>query len=235
MPTEHELAERCGVSRLTVRKAKGYLIREGFLRSVQGSGSYVTGPEQWKTRHDPFLGTLDEIFEFGQQTAFELLEFGMVPAPEAIARKLQRPCDRHVYRIRGVRSFGGRPISHVVYYLPLDIGSGMRAQRLDKGPFIPQIERMLGIEVTEGLHAFSPGFAGREAARRLGIRPRTPVLVVESLYLDAGMRPVEYLVTQYRPDWRYRVRMRRTSAQAAPPTSPSQGPGRPERKEEALP
>jgi GntR family transcriptional regulator len=231
VPTEHELADKYGVSRLTVRKAKDYLIREGLLRSIQGSGSYVTGPEQWKTQPDPFLGTLDDIFEFGQQTSFELLDFGLMLASEAIAEKLKRPHDRYVYRIRGVRSFNGRPISHVVYHFPFDVGSRIRAGSLDKGPYIPQIERMLGIEVTEGLHAFFPGSAGRDVARLLGIRQRTPVLVVESLYLDSDLRPVEFLVTQYRPDWRYRVRMRRMGPRIIASPSPASGQRTPESKE----
>lgn len=41
LPTEMTLSEKYGVSRQTVRKALGILVREGLLESIQGSGYYV--------------------------------------------------------------------------------------------------------------------------------------------------------------------------------------------------
>lgn len=42
LPTERELAETYKVSRQTVRQALEKLEKDGFIRKVQGSGSYIT-------------------------------------------------------------------------------------------------------------------------------------------------------------------------------------------------
>jgi GntR family transcriptional regulator len=45
IPSEHELSERFGVSRLTVRQAIAQLTQEGFLVSRRGEGTFVTDDE----------------------------------------------------------------------------------------------------------------------------------------------------------------------------------------------
>ncbi|MEW6267184.1 MAG: GntR family transcriptional regulator [Thermodesulfobacteriota bacterium] len=215
LPTEEKLAAQYGVSRLTVRKAKERLIQEGLVKSVQGSGSYVTLPDQWRTAPTAFLESVDDIIEIGQRMAFHLHDLRLTPNNKEIAEKLQRPDDQHVFQITGVRFFNGLPLSSVVYYLPFDLGSRIPFGSLDKNPYIPQFEKLLGIKINEGLHAFYPASAGRDVARLLALKPRSPVLVVESIYLDSEQRPVSFIVTRYRPDWRYKIRFRRVDPRAA--------------------
>jgi len=43
-PSESELQERFGVSRMTVRRALSELVHEGFLVREQGRGSFVVKP-----------------------------------------------------------------------------------------------------------------------------------------------------------------------------------------------
>lgn len=45
MPSENEVAERFGMSRQTVRQAFGELEAEGWLKRIQGKGTYVSEPE----------------------------------------------------------------------------------------------------------------------------------------------------------------------------------------------
>ena len=45
IPSELDLAEMYGVSRLTIRTAIDALVYEGLLRRIQGKGAYVTEPK----------------------------------------------------------------------------------------------------------------------------------------------------------------------------------------------
>lgn len=210
LATEAELTRRYGVSRLTVRRAKARLIAEGLLRSVQGSGTYLTPRERWKAI--PFtIETIDDLLAMGRHmaAAFRIHEFGMVPNSAAIVEKLSNPEDRLVLRMSGVRYLRGRPTSHAVYHLPFAIGARLAPELLSDEALIPQLEKLAGIRVADSRQTFHAGRADRAVARHLRVRPGAPVLVVETLYFDARRRPVEFVLTQYREDFRYHARLRR--------------------------
>jgi GntR family transcriptional regulator of arabinose operon len=58
MPTEHEIAEQFTLSRQTVRQALGELEQEGLLYRVQGSGTFVSGPDRKKPEQERQIQTI---------------------------------------------------------------------------------------------------------------------------------------------------------------------------------
>jgi GntR family transcriptional repressor for pyruvate dehydrogenase complex len=67
LPTEAELCQRFGVSRVVVRGALSRLREAGYVRSTQGSGSVVTrGPEFGALVYPAVatIGDLDRLYEF---------------------------------------------------------------------------------------------------------------------------------------------------------------------------
>jgi GntR family transcriptional regulator len=215
LPTEDEIVKEYGVSRQTVRKAKEMLAREGFIHSIKGSGSYVKEPDTWKTL-SPIVDNLNDIFHYGTRMSFKIHEFGMVANSREIQTKLNTREDRFVFQIKGVRHFQGQPISYVVYYLPFRFGSRIPLESLDENPFIPQIEKLAGVQVTEGVQTISLGRADRTVAENLSLKKGAPVLLVESVYFDSEQQPVEYVRSQYADQLPYAVRVRRNSLSTAP-------------------
>ncbi len=213
LPTEAGLAEEYGVSRPTIRKAKDLLIREGLVRSIQGSGCYVNDPEHW-TSAPPTVDDLDDVFRIGQGMAFKIHEFGLQVNNDAIKAKLNNDQDLYVFLITGVRYQHGEPISHVTYYLPRRLGAQISLESLDEGPFIPQFERLTGVRAVEGVKTISLGQVGERISRHLGLRPEAMVLVEETVYVDSTGKPIEYLITRYRDRLPYSIRVRRNSGAA---------------------
>ena len=215
LPTEESLVERYGVSRPTIRKAKSLLAEEGFIRDIKGSGCYVNRQETWNTT-PPTVDNLNDIFHFGSRMSFKIHEFGMVSNSKDVESKLDNHSDRFVFQIKGVRHHLGQPISFVLYYLPFRFGSRIPLESLDENPFIPQIERFAGIQVTEGIQTISLSRADEVVAGHLGINTDAPVLLVESVYFDSGQRPVEYVRSQYADKLPYAIRVARNSLSSAP-------------------
>ena len=214
LPTEDEIAKQYGVSRQTVRKAKEMLAGEGFIRSIKGSGCYVKDPNKWKTM-SPTVDNLNDIFHYGTRMSFKIHEFGMVSNSREIKNKLNNPEDRFVFQIRGVRHFQGQPISCVVYYLPFRFGSRIPLESLNENPFVPQFEKLAGIQVTEGIQTISLGRADRTVAENLSLKKGAPVLLVEAVYFDSAQRPIEYIMSRYRNELPYAIRIRRNSGSSA--------------------
>ncbi len=77
LPSEPELAEQLGVTRLTVREALANLEATGFTQTRHGSGTYVVD-----TAEVPTLGLLSELLGAGRRLAPEeclsLMEFRAV-------------------------------------------------------------------------------------------------------------------------------------------------------------
>lgn len=214
LPTEDRLARKYGVSRITVRKAKEKIIEEGLIRSIQGSGSYSTEPAMWKP-HPLAVETIDDILTLGKEMAFKIHEFRMISNSEEIAKKLRNRQDRFIFQIIGIRYSQGRPFSYVLYHLPFELGSRISVELLNENPFIPQFEKLAGIQVTEGVQSIYSGRAGRMVSQHLGIRQGSPVLFMETLYFDSGGRPIEFVKAQYREEFRYTIRVARTKLSTA--------------------
>ncbi|MGD2125620.1 MAG: GntR family transcriptional regulator [Desulfobacteraceae bacterium] len=208
LPTEEELSMAYGVSRPTIRNAKAVLAREGFIRSVKGSGCYLNGQEGWKSS-PPTVENLNDIFHFGSKMSFRIHELGMVSNNKDVKGKLKNPQDRFVFQIRGTRWFQGHPISFVTYYLPFRFGSRIPLESLDGNPFIPQLEKMAGIQVVEGVQNISLGHADSIVAKHLGLGKGDAMLVVRTVYFDEAHQPIEYVVTRYRQELPYAIKVKR--------------------------
>jgi len=208
LPTEDDLSRQYGVSRQTIRKAKEPLARGGFIRSIKGSGCYVTSSALWSP-HPPKVENLKEFFTIALKTSFKIHDYGMTLNTELIARNLQNEGDEFVFQIRGVRYLDGQPMSYVVYHLPTDFAARIPLDKLDQNAFIPQFERLAGIKAIEGVQSISLGKADEQAAKNLNLSPGDPVLVVETIYTDPSNRPIEYVCSQYWDRLPYSIRVRR--------------------------
>ena len=208
LPTEHELTQKYQVSRPTIRNAKATLTDEGFIQSVRGSGCYVNSKDTWKTQL-PTVENLNDIFYFGSKMSFKIQEYGMIANSEEIKNKLKNPQDKFVFQIKGVRWFQNQPLSSVVYYLPYRFGSRIPLERLTENPFIPQFEKLAGIQVLEGTSNISLGQADSEAAKNLGIKKDSAVIVVKTVYIDDELHPIEYIISRYRDNLPYSIRTKR--------------------------
>jgi GntR family transcriptional regulator len=208
LPTEGALCREYEASRQTIRKAKEYLMRDGLLRSVQGSGSFVTRVDLWASL-PPSVENLKEFFTFALKTSFKIHTYGMVANTPLLGARLRNEQDKFVFQITGVRYKNDAALSYVVYHLPREFAVKIPLEELDENAFIPQFERLAGIRVMEGVQSIALGRADGQAAEHLKLEPNAPVLVVESIYMDENGKPIEFVRTQYRDALPYSIRVRR--------------------------
>lgn len=92
IPGEHELAERFGVSRGTVRQALALLTRRRLIRTHAGSGSYV---EFAGDRLEWSLGLSRALAKHGAQVVTRVIRLAQVTLPE-LAERTKAPSERFV-------------------------------------------------------------------------------------------------------------------------------------------
>src|SRR5690606_36647664 len=74
LPSERELCEILGISRMTVRKAVMDLVNEGIVYREQGKGTFVAKP---KSKHllNKLQGFTEEMEEKGLKVKTQILSF----------------------------------------------------------------------------------------------------------------------------------------------------------------
>lgn len=186
LPTQEELSETFGASRIVVRRALDLLESEGLIDRVQGGRATVR-------LHDPLVrrSALHYRTNPGMPFAEEALATERNPtydhdtAPERagleIARRLKIELGAEVMRTKYVSYASGEPIMLVTSYEPIALTRGTPIERPEEGPLMAGgiVDRFTSIglrptNVTERLHSRMP--RPSEAAE-LRLRPGIPVIV----------------------------------------------------------
>lgn len=199
LPTQSELSETYGVSRIVVRHALDILESEGLIDRVQGGRAIVR-------LYDPLVrrSALHYRTNPGMPFAEEALATSQNPtydhdtAPERagleVAKRLQRDLGADVMRTRYMSYVNGEPIMEVTSYEPLAITRGTAIERPEEGPLMAAgiVDRFTAIgmrptNVTERLHSRMPR---PSEAERLKLRPGIPVIVAVRVCYHQDM-PIE--------------------------------------------
>lgn len=116
IPSERELCERFGVSRMTVRQAIDALVNEGLLHREQGRGTFVA-----PARTDMELrlvGFGDDMRRRGMAPSTELLDAETVEAPWDVAESLELEPGAAVHHVQRLGWADGRPMALEETWIP---------------------------------------------------------------------------------------------------------------------
>lgn len=112
LPTEAELCEKYGVSRMTVNKALSMLAHEGLIRRISGKGSFVNTTEIKKKVAEP-RSFSEDINTIGGVPGSKVLVYKKLLAKDAenVADIFKLNDDAQIYYFERLRSSDGIPIA----------------------------------------------------------------------------------------------------------------------------
>ncbi|NOZ73283.1 MAG: FadR family transcriptional regulator [Chloroflexi bacterium] len=97
LPSEREIAELTGVSRVAVREAIGSLVTRGIVSVKQGRGTIVNPIDEWKT-----LDPTTMLLIYGENAILHLMEFRMLLEPEIAALAAERITPEEIEELRKI-------------------------------------------------------------------------------------------------------------------------------------
>jgi GntR family transcriptional regulator len=203
LPAENDLAAEFLVSRNTIREALGTLKHEGLIDRGPKVGTHVA-QRKYDHRIDSLLG-LKETFKHLGEVRNEVRAAMPVPAPPAVASRLQLEPGEQAVFIERLRYLGDLPLSLDLTYLTPDIGTQILDHTLETNDIFALIEQVSGHRLGEASLALEAISADAHSAATLHIPDGSALLMLERLTsLDDG-RPVDLEYIRMRGD---RITMR---------------------------
>jgi GntR family transcriptional regulator len=205
LPSEGAIAEKFNVSRITAKRALDELAKEGLVNRARGKGTTVAETAAGHLRAN-FSGLVDDLIEISANTTVKVLGFEYCEAPQHVLKALSLPDNTIVQRAERVRHQGKTPFSHIVTYIPEDVGRSFGPDDLSNRAILHMIEKT-GVEIAEAVQEISAVLADGEIAAHLEMPAASPLLKIVRVVSDSSGRPVQYIEILYRQD-RHHINMR---------------------------
>lgn len=196
LPSESELSQEFGVSRVTVRRALERLRDDGLLESRQGFGWFVAAaPVQQR------LGRLDtiesQLQERGVLAERQVLEFAFEAAPPHVASVLG---SEQVLRVKRLNLADGAPFAVVTVWCPAELGQHLSRRDVERKPFY----ELLGTRLRGATQTIGAAAVGERDAALLAVPVGSPVLRCERVTTSVDGAPVllsEHLFPAHRTEF----------------------------------
>jgi GntR family transcriptional regulator len=193
LPAERELAERYGVSRMTLRQALGALEQRGRLTRSKGryGGTYVA---EAKLELAGTSALSDQLRGLGVAAGARVLS-----ALERDAEPDEALLGTRVFAIERVRLANGEPVALERGAYAADAFPGLLDGPLD-GSLYELIRAGYDDVPVRAVERLEPGLAREDDAEALGIEVGAPVMLVDRTAFSATGRPLERSHDVFRGD-----------------------------------
>ncbi len=204
MPTEHEISEAFGVSRITAKRAMDELGSEGYISRQRGKGSHVTYKNRSEQVKAPLSGFLESLQIIGKDTTVKSLDFGKQQPPMDIQERFGIKPGQELIRSVRLRYAGKIPFGYYVSWTR-DIGPSyseeniLTTSRMD-------ILKSSGIALGKVDQTVSATLSNFDTATMLEIPVGRPLLVLDRSMYDADGELIDHMFALYRPD-QYQFKM----------------------------
>lgn len=207
LPSEDQVCEQYGVSRITVRRALDGLFQQGLIVRRRGVGSFVSESRHGINSH--LTGSLPEFLASAALMSVRRLSMGAAEPPLEVQALFDLDVDEQAWLMTAVGILDGEPVTYIEFWFPREIGEKLNFRTWQSDlPVIRQVERELDIRVTKAHQLVESDRAGPVAAEHLGVEDVTPILKVKRTYYS-GTRPVEVAYVRYHPErYRYEIEFR---------------------------
>lgn len=199
LPSESELTEHYGVSRITVRQALTDLHQEGLIIKVHGKGTFVSQPVVTQDLTH-LRGLSESLAGEGRTIHTRLLSHKTVKATEHVAELLKITVKSPISELRTVRYLNRSPLSVNHSYMSVELGERLAKTDLANRDMLSIYENDLGLAIGHADLSISALTADDTHCKHLDVEPGVALLKVERVLFDADRQPLQLEQSSYRSD-----------------------------------
>jgi GntR family transcriptional regulator len=205
LPSERELADAFGVSRMTARQALRLLVQDGVINARVGKGTFVQRPHFDQELRD-LTSFTDDMRRVGARPASRVVLAEVGPADGEVAAHLEVDAGREVVRLQRVRLADGEVIALERAYIPHALCPGiLEANNFARQSLYSALRDQYGLRLVWASEVITARMPDEEERAALELAEGVPVLGMKRVTYDEHDRPVEYVRSCYHSQ-RYQLR-----------------------------
>ena len=198
IPSERELSEQFGVSRMTVRHSLTNLVKEGLLYRQKGRGTFVAA-EKMEQPLNGLTSFTEDMKARGLVPGTKLVEFSQIHPDSQIADKLKLLTSDMIYKVVRIRYADNTPMAIERSYLPIQLLPSLKEEAL-QGSLYAYIEQQQQLVIGQATQRMEASLAKKEDAEYLQITLPAAVVQIERVSILDDGRPFEVVQSTYRSD-----------------------------------
>jgi GntR family transcriptional regulator, N-acetylglucosamine utilization regulator len=221
VPSEQELSQRMGVSRMTARQALKSLCHLGVAYSQRGKGTFVSRAKLEKDFRQ-VLSFSEEMRVRGSHPRSRVLAFKRITPSSDVADALRLSPNEQAFFLKRIRFADSVPLCIESTHIPVRFCPDLHNKFNPQDSLYEALFSNYGIQIEAADEVAEAAVASADEAKLLRIRKKAPVFhFTRTAYLADG-KPVEFVSSTYRGD-RCKVVSRLTRSGKSAVGKPPQG------------
>ncbi len=209
IPTERELCEIQGVSRMTVNKAIMSLVNEGLIYREQGKGTFVS---KTKVNHEisKLKGFTEQMQENGVISKTKILSFNIIEATKQHKLALKIPEDENkIIEIKRLRSSHEQPVAIEIAWLPYYLFNDMNRDMIEDKSLYGIFRERYGYYPYKAKQSIEPIMLNEYESELLNQENSALALMFRRTTYLENETPIEYTKAIYRSDnYKYEITLK---------------------------
>ncbi|MCM3600050.1 GntR family transcriptional regulator [Robertmurraya korlensis] len=199
LPSERELAEQYGISRMTARHTLSILEREGVVERRVGAGTFISN---YKIEMDfiTFNSFTRTMLGKGLTPSTQVLSIKKSPAKPSIANKLHIPVGEELVIIKRLRNVNGIPVSIEESFIPYKYCPDIDHLITNNHSLYQMLESEYGITLVKAKEYMKVKLAEESDSKLLRIRSESPCVLREAVAYDDQGQSIEFSTSLTRSD-----------------------------------
>jgi GntR family transcriptional regulator len=195
LPSDAELCEEFGVSRMTARNAMAQLVQSGIVQRIPGRGTFVA-QQPVHRQAGSLISFSDEMRRRGRRPSSRLLKRGTREGTGVETVSLRLRSGSEVVELVRLRLADKEPIAIEASAFAPSLAAVLEAADLEGGSLFDTLVGA-GHVPTAGRASLVAEAASATDARLLGVKRGGPLLVERRLIFDQSGRPLELTESRY--------------------------------------